>query len=75
VRMGEAKRELIWIRVTFFMGWGCSSCGWKDLLPRDVPTAVASSAEAEEAFEAHKCARTPDNNRKFQAPIGFSGSP
>jgi hypothetical protein len=61
VHMAEAKRGLIWIQTTFFMGWGCNACTWKNFIPRDVPTLVAPSDEAWRAFEQHRCGRTPDN--------------
>jgi hypothetical protein len=60
--MAEAKRELIWIQTAFFMGWGCNNCGWKDFLPRDVPTLLSPSPEGKRAFTNHNCERTRHGN-------------
>jgi hypothetical protein len=64
--MAEAKRDLIWIQKAFFMGWGCNVCAWRDLIPRVIPTLLAPSEEAVQAFQRHKCGRTVDNRRSQQ---------
>jgi hypothetical protein len=56
--MAEVKRELMWIQTTFFAGWGCNSCHWKDFLPRKIATLLAPAAEAQQAFKQHTCEKT-----------------
>jgi len=63
--MAEAKRDLIWIQTAFFMGWGCDACSWRDLIPRDIPTLVAPSAEGRQAFKQHKCDGMPPNRKQL----------
>jgi hypothetical protein len=62
VQMAEAKKELVWVETAFFMGWGCSNCTWRDLIPRDIPTLLSPSDGARRAFRRHKCNGTPRNN-------------
>ena len=57
--VAEVGKALVWIQTPFFMGWGCRRCGWRDFIPRAVPTALAPSAEALLAFQEHRCKRRP----------------
>ena len=57
--MAKPKRNLVWVQTAFFTGWACNSCSWRDFIPRDVPTKLGPSAEAQEAFAQHKCAGKP----------------
>jgi hypothetical protein len=56
--MAEEKRDLIWRQTAFFMGWAPSACGWRNLIPRGVPTRTAPSDQSVQAFEEHKCLGT-----------------
>lgn len=69
VHMAEVKKELIWVETAFFMGWGCNNCTWRDLIPRDVPTLLAPSDGARQAFKRHKCDGTPRNNNQASSTV------